>query len=162
MKIRNTRAEKLIPVYRYFTSIVNDPYAYLTGDWCERGTGGGTPHYGIDVAANLGSSVQSPVDGIAVLQDSRSAGKMLGIVKDNMILFFAHMSQRFVKTGDYVKKGDCVGLVGVTGITSGPHVHIGYGLASPSPSGFSFGNHDYKLTDPKLFFYQEQYLNNAK
>ncbi|MGD9201587.1 MAG: M23 family metallopeptidase, partial [Chitinispirillia bacterium] len=67
---------------------------------------------------------------------------------------------RFVNTGDKIEKGDILGTVGMTGITSGPHVHIGYGLMSQSRSDISFGKKYYKLTDPKLFFYREQYLSS--
>jgi cellulose biosynthesis protein BcsQ len=156
--IDNPRAKKLVPVYNYFISIVEDPFAYITGDWCERGTGGGTPHYGIDVAARLGSDILSPVEGTAVLHDSRSAGRMVGIVNEGMVLFFAHMNVRSVKTGERIVRGMKLGTVGMTGITSGPHVHIGYGLESPSDAGISFGTKNYRLTDPKLFFYREEYL----
>lgn len=160
-KIKNKKAMKLVPVYQYFTSIVDDPHAYVTGDWCERGTGGGTPHYGIDVAAPRGIAIKTPIEGIAISRNSKSAGRLIGIVKDGMVLFFAHMDKRYVKSGDRVKKGDIVGTIGMTGITSGPHVHIGYGLATPSAStsGILFGRSRYKLTDPKLFFYREKYLN---
>jgi len=159
--IENPRADRLIPVYQYFAATVDDPYAYITGDWCERGAGGGSPHYGIDVASNLGTRIRSPVDGIAVLQDSKSAGRTVGIVKEGSVLFFAHLQQRTIKTGDQVKKGDVIGTVGMTGITSGPHVHIGYGIKTLSEGGTSFGRSQYRLTDPKLFFYREQYMMNA-
>lgn len=161
-QIDNPRAERLIPVYRYFISMVDDPYAYVTGDWCERGSGGGTPHYGIDVAASYGTKIESPIDGIAVLQGSRSAGRMVGVVAEDKVIFFAHMEKRFVNTGDQVKKGDVLGTVGMTGCTSGPHVHIGYGVKTLSAGGTTFGSHRYRLTDPKLFFYREQYINSMK
>lgn len=157
-KINNPNAHKLTPVYNYFTSTVNDPYPYITGDWCERGTGGGTPHYGIDVAASYGTELVSLIDGIAILKDSPAAGRQVGVVSDGMIIFYAHMNKRFINSGDKVKKGDVLGTIGMTGITSGPHVHIGYGLESPSPTGIVFGRTYYKLTDPKLFYYREQYL----
>ncbi len=158
-KIDGNKTEKLIPVYKYFAAIVDDPYAYITGDWCERGTGGGTPHYGIDVAANLGTEIKSPIDGIAILNSSRSAGRKVGIIRNGMVIFFAHMAKRYVKSGDRINKGDAIGTVGMTGFTSGPHVHIGYGLKSSSNKGIMFGSNRYKLTDPKLFFYREHYFS---
>ncbi|MCK4562730.1 MAG: M23 family metallopeptidase, partial [Flavobacteriaceae bacterium] len=33
-----------------------------------------------------------------------------------------HMKKRNVKRGDYVKQGDVIGWVGMTGSTAGPHV----------------------------------------
>jgi murein DD-endopeptidase MepM/ murein hydrolase activator NlpD len=148
------------PVYRFFMSLCDDSCSYITGDWCERGTGGGQPHYGIDVAGRLGARIKSPCDGMVLLHDSRSAGRMLGIAKDGTILFFAHMDQRFIKTGQIVKKGQPIGTIGLTGNTSGPHYHIGYGIKSIPGDGIEFASNYYKLTDPKLFFYREAYLGN--
>ena len=62
------------------------------------------------------------------------------------------------KEGDQVSKGTVVGTVGMTGVTSGPHVHVGYGVRAPGIDGVKFGNRHYKVTDPKLFFYREHYL----
>jgi hypothetical protein len=160
--IVNPREKQLQPVYNFFMSIVKDSCSYITGDWCERGMGGGSPHYGMDVAAKLGSPIISPVDGIAILHDSQSAGRMLGVVREGTVIFFAHMNERFLKSGELVKKGQAVGTVGLTGQTSGPHVHVGYGIKSLSGDGINFGRSYYKLTDPKLFFYREAYLENLK
>ena len=160
--IVNPREKQLKPVYDFFMSLVKDSCAYVTGDWCERGMGGGSPHYGMDVAGKLGSPIISPIDGIAVLHDSQSAGRMLGVLREGSIIFFAHMNERYFKTGDPVKKGQTIGTIGITGQTSGPHVHVGYGIKSLSGDGINMGKSYYKLTDPKLFFYREAYLENLK
>jgi cellulose biosynthesis protein BcsQ len=159
--IVNPREKQLLPVYEFFMGMTDDPCTYITGDWCERGTGGGTPHYGIDVAAALGSKIITPIDGVVMNKDSKSAGHTLGVVKEGMILTFSHMDKRFFRDGQTVKKGTAVGTVGLTGQTSGPHVHVGYGVKSASGDGIDFGKSFYKFTDPKLFFYREQYLANA-
>jgi murein DD-endopeptidase MepM/ murein hydrolase activator NlpD len=141
--------------------MTDDPCAYITGDWCERGTGGGSPHYGVDVASALGSKIITPIVGVVAVKESQSAGHTLGIIKEGMILTFSHMDRRFFTAGQVVKKGTAVGTVGLTGQTSGPHVHVGYGVKSASGDGVDFGRFFYKFTDPKLFFYREQYLTNA-
>jgi cellulose biosynthesis protein BcsQ/murein DD-endopeptidase MepM/ murein hydrolase activator NlpD len=160
-RIVNPREKQLLPVYEYFMTVTDDPCSYITGDWCERGTGGGTPHYGIDVAAALGSKIITPIEGTVMIKDSKSAGRTLGVVKEGMILTFSHMDRRFFQSGQIVKKGTAVGTVGMTGQTSGPHVHVGYGVKSASGDGVDYGRSYYKFTDPKLFFYREQYLANA-
>jgi cellulose biosynthesis protein BcsQ len=160
--IVNSRQRQLVPVYKFFMDIPGDSCTYLTGDWCERGTGGGQPHYGIDVAGRLGSPIISPADGIALQHDGASVGRMLGVVKDGTILFFAHMNERYFTSGQLVKKGQILGTIGITGQTSGPHVHVGYGIKSLSGDGISFGRSYYKLTDPKLFFYREAYLDGIR
>ncbi len=159
--INSSKSQKLIPVYKYFMAMVVDEHSYITGDWCERGTGGGTPHYGIDVAADLGTEIITPIEGVAYLRNSASAGRMVGVVKDNMVLFFAHMGKRYVNSGDKIKKGQSLGTIGMTGRTSGPHVHVGYGIYTPSKQGIHFGRKRYRVTDPKLFFYKERYHAQA-
>jgi cellulose biosynthesis protein BcsQ len=160
-RIMNPREKQLLPVYDYFIAMVEDSFTYITGDWCERGTGGGQPHYGIDVAARLGSRIISPIDGMVINRDSPSAGRTVGIVKEGMIATFSHMDRRFVQTGQSVKKGTAIGTIGLTGETSGPHVHVGYGVKAAPGDGVDFGRNWYKFTDPKLLFYREQYLANA-
>jgi len=158
--IVNPRQKELQPVYDFFAGCVKDRYAYVTGDWCFRGSGGGTPHYGIDVAANLGCKILSPIDGIAQLNDSKSAGRSVGIVKEGTVIFFSHLDRRIVKSGEQVHKGDVIGTVGMTGNTTGPHAHVGYGVKSPASDGIQFGSSRYKVTDPKLFFYRLAYVNS--
>ncbi|MFP4416438.1 MAG: AAA family ATPase [Chitinispirillaceae bacterium] len=160
--INTDESKHLIPVYRYFTGLVKDRYAYVTGDWCERGTGGGQPHYGFDVAGKLGSELVSPIEGTVIQHNSSTAGRTVAIINGKTVIWYAHMAKRYVKTGDTVKKGDVVGTIGMTGITSGPHVHIGYGIRVPRREGIRFGKHYYRLIDPKLFFYREHFMNGGK
>jgi len=159
--VSNPREEELRPVYQYFMSLVSDPYGYVTGDWCERGSGGGKPHYGIDVAASLGCEIYTPIEGRVVLKEAGDLGRTLGVEKGGTIIFFAHMNKRYFKTGDAVAKGQAVGTIGMSGKTSGPHVHVGYGIRVPS-GGVAFGKNYYKVTDPKLFFYREKYIASMK
>ncbi|MBN1760154.1 MAG: AAA family ATPase [Chitinispirillaceae bacterium] len=160
LRITNEKGNQLIPVYSYFVKMVEDSFAYVTGDWCERGTGGGQPHYGIDVAAQRGSRVYAPISGKTVLLTNESMGRTIGIVKDEMVIFFCHMDKRFFGAGDSITAGTPVGTIGMTGRSSGPHVHVGYGIRSQSRSDFKFGGAHYRVTDPKLFFYREKYLEN--
>jgi cellulose biosynthesis protein BcsQ len=160
-RIFNPREKQLLPVYEYFMTMTDDPCTYITGDWCDRGMGGGSPHYGIDVAAALGSKIITPIDGTVITKDSKSAGRTLGVAREGMVLTFSHMDKRFFQTGQVVKKGTAIGTVGMTGQTSGPHVHVGYGVKSAAGDGLDYGRYFYKFTDPKLFFYREQFLAGA-
>ena len=161
-KITNPEEKQLLPVYSFFKSMIGDSLAYITGDWCERGTGGGQPHYGLDVAAQYGSEIISPIDGEARLLTNEVAGRTVGVIADGMVIFFAHMDRRYVKNGTKVKKGQVLGTVGMTGRTSGPHVHIGYGIHTETGSDISFGSRKFRVTDPKLFFYRQMFVDKLR
>jgi len=154
MSITNKREKALAPAYKFFMDMINDPYPYVTGDWCERGTGGGQPHYAIDVAAAYGSEILSPVDGVAALKTEPAGGRTVAVLFGDEMIAFSHLENRFVKEGDAVKKGMAVGTVGMTGRTSGPHVHITYGIMSMSRHDLNFANKNYRVTDPKYLFYK--------
>jgi len=161
-RIYNSSEKQLVPVYNYFLKVVNDKYAYITGDWCERGMGGGSPHYGMDIASKLSAKVIALTDGEVMLKTNENAGNVVGVVNDGMVLFYCHMDKRIVKNGQRVRAGDVLGTVGMTGRTSGPHVHLGYGIKSQTRSDISFGKSNYRITDPKLFFYRQMYMDNVK
>jgi len=156
--IVNPNFENLIPVYRYFMETVEDKFAYITGVWAERGTGGSPKHQGIDVASMIGSNIISPVDGIAYVNNFKLAGRTISIKMGKELLLFAHCNKRFVKDGQEVKKGQILGTVGMTGRTTGPHVHISYGIQFPN--GTRIGKYRYKFTDPFLWYYKQRYSAN--
>ena len=158
-EVLNPDEKELVPVYRYFMKLVKDDFTYVTGDWCERGTGGGQPHYGMDVAGSLGAPIISPIDGEVVLKNDDAVGHLIGVIKNNAIIFFCHLDQRFFKNGDLVKAGDALGSIGMTGRTSGPHVHIGYAVKSQSRNDIIFGDSRYLITDPKLFYYRKIFID---
>jgi cellulose biosynthesis protein BcsQ len=152
--IKSEESKKLVPVYRFFMKIVDDSCSYVTGDWCERGYGNETAHYGFDVAGALGSPIITPVSGVVINKNSAAGGKMSGVVSGGTILFYAHMDKRWFDSGDSIKVGESIGTVGMTGRTNGPHAHIGFGIRAVSGSGIVFGKHNYRVTDPKLFYYR--------
>ncbi len=81
---------------------------------------------------------------------------MVIIHKDDFALLFAHMDSRAVKNGDPVTKGQVIGYVGVTGVTSGPHVHFGYGIRSPGHPG------KYEYIDPNNWVFRLNFVNREK
>lgn len=157
--ILTSESRQIVPVYRYFMRLVEDEYPVVTGDWCERGTGGGQPHYGMDVAGELGSKIMSPIDGEAVIKEDPTSGRVIGVVKDKEVVFFCHTDKRFFKSGSRIKAGQPIATIGLTGRTTGPHVHIGYAIRSQSKSDISFGKYRYLVTDPKFFYYRQMYID---
>lgn len=154
MAITNKQEKAHAPAYKFFMDMINDPYPYITGDWCERGTGGGQPHYAMDVAGTYGSEIISPVDGVAVLKTEAAGGRTVAVMFGDEMIAFSHLDKRFVKDGDTVKKGMPIGTIGMTGRTSGPHTHVTYGIMSMSRHDISFANKNYRVTDPKYLFYK--------
>ncbi|MEU9702686.1 peptidoglycan DD-metalloendopeptidase family protein [Streptomyces sp. NPDC047981] len=82
-------------------------------------------HTGLDLIAPVGTAIYAPADGKIVKAGSGGAyGNETHIEHANgVITQYAHQSTRNVKVGDQVKRGDQIGAVGMTGNTSGPHLH---------------------------------------
>ena len=161
MSITNREEKRIAPAYRFFMNMIDDPYSYVTGDWCERGTGGEQQHYAIDVAGVYGSNVISPVDGIAALKYEPLGGRTVAVMYDGAMISFSHLDEQYVADGDSVKRGQPVGTVGMTGRTSGPHIHISYGITSMSRHDITFGKNSYRLTDPKYMYYKMAYAQGT-
>lgn len=83
-------------------------------------------HSGIDIPAAMGTTIYAAYDGqVAWNNYNYSAGNWIGIDHgDGLYTIYMHMSGFLVKEGDYVKKGDPIGLVGSTGSSTGPHLHF--------------------------------------
>ena len=83
-------------------------------------------HTGIDLAAPRGSAVYSATEGVVITGfDADGAGNFVKVVVDRHVrILYCHLSVFRVKTGDVVTPGQVVGLVGATGLATGPHVHL--------------------------------------
>jgi hypothetical protein len=89
-------------------------------------------HNGIDLAAPEGRSVLAAGSGTVTFAGRQSDGAVVVKIKhDNgYTSLYAHLDALVpVKVGDRVSAGQVVGKVGMTGITTGPHLH--FGLYSP-------------------------------
>ena len=83
-------------------------------------------HTGIDLAAPTGAEVRSATAGIAHLgSDPNGAGNYVTVDFDaHTRIFYCHLSAFRVRSGDTVTPGQLIGLVGATGLATGPHVHL--------------------------------------
>ena len=82
------------------------------------------PHKGTDFAAGVGTPILATANG-TVIESTRKGGngKYVKIKHNDMYSTqYLHMSKQAVKKGQYVKQGDVIGYVGMTGSTAGPHV----------------------------------------
>lgn len=87
----------------------------------------GSYHTGLDIAAPAGAVVRAPADGVVILAAPRPftlEGNLL-MLDHGMGLSsaFLHLSRIDVKDGDHVRRGQPIGLVGMTGRATGPHLH---------------------------------------
>ena len=84
-------------------------------------------HKGIDIAKNLGESVNAALDGKVISAGYNNGGYGNLIViehQNNMKTYYAHLNEIYVNVGDMVKKDDIIGAVGSTGNSTGPHLHF--------------------------------------
>ena len=83
-------------------------------------------HTGIDLAAPAGTLVHSATSGIAIKGfDPGGAGAFVEVVVNAHVrVLYCHLSAFAVGSGDAVAPGEVIGLVGATGMATGPHVHL--------------------------------------
>ncbi len=82
------------------------------------------PHRGTDFAAPVGTPILATADGTVIKSERRGGNGKYVKIRHNATYDtqYLHMSKRAVKVGEYVKQGDVIGYIGMTGNTSGPHV----------------------------------------
>jgi len=82
------------------------------------------PHKGTDFAAPVGTPILATADGVVSKSERRGGNGNYVKIRHNGTYDtqYLHMKSRAVKVGDYVKQGDVIGWVGMTGNTGGPHV----------------------------------------
>jgi|SRR6187399_916467 len=82
-------------------------------------------HLGLDIVAPVGSPVKSPATGtVKVAQRESDYGNLIVIDHGNgLTTRYGHLSGYAVHVGDKVTKRQLIGWVGMTGRTTGPHLH---------------------------------------
>ena len=82
------------------------------------------PHLGIDYAAPTGTPVQSVAAGTVTFSGWKGgAGNLITIRHSNGFdSMYMHLSRRQVRPGQKIAQGQQIGLVGSTGLSTGPHL----------------------------------------
>ena len=82
------------------------------------------PHKGTDYAAPIGTPIVATADGTVTESRRRGGnGKYVKIRHNGMYSTqYLHMKAQKVREGEFVRQGDVIGWVGMTGNTGGPHV----------------------------------------
>lgn len=82
-------------------------------------------HEGVDIGAPSNTPVQAPAAGRVVVTgfDPRM-GNLVAIDHGyGMETQYGHLAKVLVKSGQKIRRGDVIGLVGSTGLSTGPHLH---------------------------------------
>ncbi len=84
-----------------------------------------SPHFGVDMAAPVGTPIHAPAAGTVAISDDYylDGGFTLIDHGQGVSTCYLHQSRRLVKLGDAVKRGQLIGNIGQTGRATGPHMH---------------------------------------
>ncbi len=82
------------------------------------------PHKGTDFAAAIGTPIMATANGTVIESQYKGGNGNYVKIRHNGTYEtqYLHMQKRKVKVGQFVKQGDVIGWVGMTGNTGGPHV----------------------------------------
>jgi murein DD-endopeptidase MepM/ murein hydrolase activator NlpD len=82
------------------------------------------PHLGIDYGAPTGTPVQTIGDGRVIFAARKGgSGNLVEIQHSNgYTTYYMHLSKILVRNGERVEQGQRIGLVGMTGLATGPHL----------------------------------------
>lgn len=83
-------------------------------------------HYGMDFVARVGTPIHATADGVVEITSKSFYGYGKYVKIDhgfNYQTAYAHMDDIHVKKGQKVKRGDVIGTLGNTGLSTGPHLH---------------------------------------
>jgi len=82
------------------------------------------PHKGTDYAAPIGTPIIATADGTVTESTRRGGNGKYVKIKHNSVYStqYLHMKNQKVRKGDFVRQGDVIGWIGMTGNTGGPHV----------------------------------------
>lgn len=86
--------------------------------------GAGRGHKGVDLQVAMGTPLRAISDGQIVDSDYESGWGNFLVMRDNLGIYhlYGHMQSGYKRSGS-VKKGEVIGKVGMTGRTTGPHLH---------------------------------------
>ncbi|HXM95033.1 MAG TPA: M23 family metallopeptidase [Candidatus Dormibacteraeota bacterium] len=88
-------------------------------------SGEGAFHTGVDVASDYGAPVHATADGVITLAGNHAGYGRLVVIDHGfgITTWYAHLSSFSAVPGTRVKRGEVVGYTGISGRSTGPHVH---------------------------------------
>ena len=84
-----------------------------------------SPHMALDLRGAVGTEIYAPMAGSVVMAETHFYGGNKIILDHGGGLFtaYSHLDQFNVEEGEFVEQGAVIGLVGMTGRVTGPHLH---------------------------------------
>ncbi|MFN4245456.1 MAG: M23 family metallopeptidase, partial [Brevinematia bacterium] len=109
----------------------------------------GRIHLGIDILREIGAKIYPTWEGIVTsVSKDKKAGKYITIYHGYGIFsVYMHLSKTFVEKGQRVSTNDIIGLVGSTGMSTGPHLHFGISINNIYVDPISFLERDYSYSN---------------
>jgi septal ring factor EnvC (AmiA/AmiB activator) len=88
-------------------------------------SGEGAFHTGVDVSSDYGAPVHVTADGVVTVAETHTGYGRLVVVEHGfgITTFYAHLSSFAVVPGTHVRRGEVIGYTGISGRSTGPHVH---------------------------------------
>jgi hypothetical protein len=88
-------------------------------------SGEGAFHTGVDVASDYGAPVHATADGIITIAENHAGYGRLVVIDHGfgITTWYAHLSSFSAVPGARIKRGEVVGYTGISGRSTGPHVH---------------------------------------
>ncbi|WP_018111456.1 peptidoglycan DD-metalloendopeptidase family protein [Thermus igniterrae] len=83
-------------------------------------------HEGLDFAAPVGTPVRAVAEGVVVLSERLRVRGEAVVLAHGMGLCtgYWHLQRRLVRVGERLRAGEVLGLLGSTGLSTGPHLHL--------------------------------------
>jgi murein DD-endopeptidase MepM/ murein hydrolase activator NlpD len=122
----------LIDVTRFsdstYTPSIWPVMGHITDSFGERldpFSGEGAFHTGVDVASDYGAPVHATADGVVTMAGNHTGYGRLVVIDHGfgITTWYAHLSAFSAVVGARIKRGEVIGYTGISGRTTGPHVH---------------------------------------
>lgn len=83
-------------------------------------------HHGLDIANKIGTPIRAAESGKVIFAGTKSVYGRTVIIShaDGKQTLYAHAKSISVEKGDRVDRGEIIAYVGVSGVTTGPHLHF--------------------------------------
>lgn len=88
-------------------------------------SGEGAFHRGVDISTGYGHAIVAPADGVVSFADFQSGYGRLVVIEHGhgITTRYGHLSAFSVVDGQHIQRGDIIGYVGLSGRSTGPHLH---------------------------------------